>query len=1193
MKYFDSLKITIASPDDIKKWSHGEIIKPETINYRTQRPEKDGLFSERIFGPTKDYECYCGKYRRIRYKGITCDKCGVEVTRAIVRRERMGHIELATPVCHIWFFKNVPSKLGLILDLSTSKLEKVVYYAAYIVTKIDEANREKAIEDINKELKERRNQDGQDKESIKALEEAAQNTKENLELLRVGEVISEVAYFDLARKFGNVFEAGTGGESIRKILVGMNLDDEIEKIEKSLEGLRDATKKIKLFKRLKIVMAMKKNNLRPEWMIMSHLPVLPPDLRPMVPLDGGRYATSDLNDLYRRVINRNNRLKKLMELKAPEVIVTNEKRMLQEAVDALIDNSARTGSTQQMSSSRRPLRSLSDMLKGKQGRFRQNLLGKRVDYSGRSVIVVGPSLHLHECGLPKKMALELFKPFVISKIIERELAHNIRNANRLIEQASPEVWSILEEVIESKRVLLNRAPTLHRMSVQAFKPVLTENFAIQVPPLVCKAFNADFDGDQMAVHLPLSDEAQTEARERMLSSANLLLPANGEPVVHPTLDMILGIYYLTKIKPDAKGANTVFSSNYEALVSMDFGYTALNAPIKIGSPKNEETSCGRIIFNKILPAGHEVNKTLKKKDLAKIIEGVTEEFGFEKTAEVIDEMKVLGFKYATKSGISWAMSDLIIPKEKAGIMAEAETKVEKIEDQLAEGLMTPAEKKAKSIAVWNDVKNQISEIIPNMIDEFGSVFYIIDSGSRGSWMQPIQMMGIKGHVASPKGDAIELPIKSSLKEGFKVLEYFISTHGSRKGLADTALKTAQAGYLTRRLVDVSQDVIIREKDCRTKESIEINRKDGEDFGQTFTSRLYSRTVASDVKDGDKVIIKAGTPIGRDEIKLIEELENIESVSVRSPMTCKSLYGICSKCYGLDLANSRDIEIGEAVGVIAAQSIGEPGTQLTLKTFHLLGSAGADITHGLPRVEELFEVRSPKGKAIIAEGDGIVEEIREEDFMRTIIFKITEGKKAKVVEYPVHRTIKIFVKEGQTLEKGDQITEGHIDLKELLKYKGPHEVQRYIINEIQKIYTSEGAPINNKHIECVIRQMFSRVKITESGDSDFLLGDIVDKSRFVEANRKIKKEGGTPAKSQQLLMGITKVSLSSDSFLSAASFQETAKNLVNAAVVGKVDHLRGLKENVIIGRLIPVGTGFKKHEEGFLEEDFATDSEDES
>jgi len=1171
---FNALKITVASPDDILRWSYGEVIKPETINYRTQRPEKDGLFSERIFGPTKDYECYCGKYRRIRYKGIVCDKCGVEVTRAIVRRERMGHIELATPVCHIWFFRNVPSKLGLVLDVTASKLEKVIYYAAYIVTELNEENRKRAVADVDREFRQRLDAEGDNPEATDALRRATEETKEALSSLRVGEVISETSYFDLARKFGDVFKAGTGAEAIRRTLERLDLSSELSSLEEKIARLRDATKKIRLQKRFKILFSMRRNHLRPEWMVLTRLPVLPPDLRPMVPLDGGRYATSDLNDLYRRVINRNNRLKKLIELKAPEVIVVNEKRMLQEAVDALIDNTARGSSSQQMSASRRPLRSLADMLKGKQGRFRQNLLGKRVDYSGRSVIVVGPHLRIDECGLPKKMALELFKPFVISKILERELAHNIRNANRLIEQAPPEVWAILEEVIADRKVLLNRAPTLHRLSVQAFRPVLIEDLAILIPPLVCSAFNADFDGDQMAVHLPLSVEAQAEASSRMLASQNLLRPASGEPTVFPSLDMVLGLYYLTRIKPDALGANSVFADNDDALMALHHGFVALNAPLRLGGEQVEEISCGRIIFNQIFPPDFGfINRVMKKKDLTKTAEQIINRYGFEVAAEVLNKMKELGFRYATRSGITWSIFDLSVPEAKKEILAAAETEIKKIETQYAEGILTRSEKKNRVINLWDKTKGKITEIVPKAVAEYGSVYYIIDSGSRGSWMQPVQMMGMKGLVQNPKGEIIELPIKSSFKEGFNVLEYFISTHGSRKGLTDTALKTAHAGYLTRRLVDVSQDVIIRDRDCRTKEGIEIFRSDSVAMGQPFGNRIFSRTALEDIKIGRRLVVAAGDIIDRVAAEQVME-SDLASVKVRSPITCKTLYGICSKCYGSDLAKNEAIAVGEAVGVIAAQSIGEPGTQLTLRTFHVGGTAGADITHGLPRVEELFESRTPKGKAIIAESDGVIENIHESGSLRTIILK-TIAKKPKLVEYPVHRTVKILVNIGDAVRKGDQISEGHLDLKELFKYRGQTEVQRYIISEIQKIYSSEGAPINDKHIEIIIRQMFSRVKITETGDTEFLAGDIADRSRFLEVNRAVKKEGNVPAKAQQLLMGITKVSLSADSFLSSASFQETAKNLVNAAVVGKIDHLRGLKENVIIGRLIPVGTGFRK------------------
>ncbi|KKU14727.1 DNA-directed RNA polymerase subunit beta' [Candidatus Wolfebacteria bacterium RIFCSPLOWO2_01_FULL_45_19] len=1170
---FNAIKLKIASPEDILSWSYGEVTKPETINYRTQRPEKDGLFSERIFGPTKDWECYCGKYRKIRYKGVVCDKCGVEVTRSIVRRERMGHLKLAAPVAHIWFLKTVPSRMSLILDVHLPKLEKVIYYVSYMVTAVNEENKKRSQSEIEKEFKARKKTSKIEGVSADALKEAALQARRELELLKVGAVISESEFHNLAKRFGDVFEAGTGAEAIRKIMEKMDLDKEVKAVEEELVLTKDAGREKKLLVRLKILRAMIKNNMRPEWMVMNVLPILPPDLRPMVALDGGRYATSDLNDLYRRVINRNNRLKKLIELKAPDVITVNEKRMLQEAVDALIDNSARFG-TQQLSSQRRPLRSLADMLKGKQGRFRQNLLGKRVDYSGRSVIVVGPELKLDQCGIPKKMALELFKPFVINKILDQGLAHNIRSANRLIEQAPPEVWAILEEVIGNRKVLLNRAPTLHRLGVQAFRPLLIEDLALRIPPMVCVAFNADFDGDQMAVHLPLSDEAQEEAEWKMLSSRNLLKPATGDPIVIPTNDIVLGIYYLTKIKPDAKGAGKVFASDDDALLAYEMEIVAVNAPIRV-SENGIETSCGRIIFNSVLPpeVGF-INEMLNKKMITRIVENIIQAVGTEKTKEYLDAIKNLGFEYATRSGITWSMSELSTPKRKPEIVERAEKEEAMIWEQYEQGLLTYNERRIRIIGIWDKTKAEIAKVVPFELDPFGSVYSIIDSGSRGSWAQPTQMMGMKGLVQNPKGETIELPVKSSLREGFNPLEYFISTHGARKGSTDTALKTASAGYLTRRLVDVSQDLVIREDDCGTKEGIEMYRADGSEFGHSFAERLFSRTAFEDIIVGRKTVVRKNKIIDRDTAKAIED-SKLETIKVRSPITCKTLRGVCSKCYGLDLGHNREIAIGEAVGIIAAQSIGEPGTQLTMRTFHTGGIAGTDITHGLPRVEEIFEARVPKGKAILSEVDGIVDKIEDRGLLKiiSVITKITKDKakkKIKAIEYPTPRFATIFFKEGDEIKKGDQLTEGPLDLRELFALRGARDTERYIVKEVQRIYASEGASINNKHIEVIARQMFARLKIKEAGDTDFVPGEVVEKSKFFEVNREVKRLGGEPAKAQQMLMGVTKVALSTESFLSSASFQETPRVLVKAATEGKSDRLRGLKENVIIGRLIPVG-----------------------
>ncbi len=1189
MSKIESIKLTIASPEEILRWSHGEVIKPETINYRTQRSEKDGLFSERIFGPTKDWECYCGKYRRIRYKGITCDKCGVEVTRSIVRRDRMGHITLASPVAHIWFLRSIPSKISILLNVPAQKLEKVIYYASYIVTSVNEENRKRALQEIGREFKMRtrvQKKEGKDAgagkkkkkdepkdEEQERLEAAMHQTKNEIESLSVGIVLSETQYYNLSRRFGDVFTAGIGAEAIRKILEEIDLKKDAKYVEVLLEKTKDANEERKLSRRLKILRAMSKNNLRPEWMVLTVIPILPPDLRPMVALDGGRYATSDLNDLYRRVINRNNRLKKLLELRAPEIIITNEKRMLQEAVDALIDNAARFGA-QQMSNQRRPLRSLAEMLKGKQGRFRQNLLGKRVDYSGRSVIVIGPNLKIDQCGLPKKMALELFKPFVIGRILADGLAYNIRNANRLIDQAPAEVWAILEDVIKNKKVLLNRAPTLHRLSVQAFRPVLIEGLAIQLPALVCTAFNADFDGDQMAVHLPLSDAAQEEATNLMLASKNILKPATGDPVVAPGLDMVLGCHYLTKILKGAKGAGMIFADEEEALIALAQREVALNAEVIVRIKRERiTTSCGRIIFSGLFPKEFRfINETMTKKIIGKLIGEVVDKYGIDSAHEVIDDIKATGFEYATQSGITWSMSDLITPERKPDIINGAEKEAQLIHEQYNNGVLTAAERRARIISIWEAAKMEIAEVVPSALAEDNSIYLIIDSGSRGSWSQPIQMAGMKGLVQNSQGETIELPIKSSLKEGLNVLEYFISTHGARKGTTDTALKTAQAGYLTRRLVDVSQDLIVRGKDCRTKEGIQMVRSDGDEFNHSFASRLFSRTTIEDIKDGRKIIVRAGEIITVEHAQTIEE-SGVEVVLVRSPITCKILYGICSACYGLDLGANKLVETGTPVGVIAAQSIGEPGTQLTMRTFHAGGIAGVDITHGLPRVDEIFEVRPPKGKAILAQADGTIESIEERGALKIVTLK-TIDKKSKLINYSVSRSATLFKGQGDMVEKGDQLSEGNIDLKELFEWRGMQDVWKYIANEVQRIYVSEGAVINNKHIEVIIRQMFARVRIKNAGDSDFVNGEITEKSMFLEANRALRKEGSRPATAVQLLMGITKASLSTDSFLSAASFQETARVLVNAAIEGKVDKLRGLKENVIIGQLIPVGTGLK-------------------
>jgi DNA-directed RNA polymerase subunit beta' len=1181
---FDYLRLKVPSPEEVLANSYGEITKPETINYRTQRPEKDGLFSERIFGPTKDYKCYCGKFKGIRYKGTICDKCGVEVTRAIVRRERMGHIKLAAPVTHIWFLKTGNSKLGIFFDVPAHKLEKVVYYAAYIVTSVNDERRKSMLETLGSEFKSRKHGFKGDETQTKSFEESFNKSKDFLSSLKIGTILGESEYFELARKFGDVFEAATGAESLRKILEKVNLKKEIVETEKQIANItkrKDTTFEKKLLHKLRVLYSFQKNEIRPEWMIMTILPVLPPDLRPMVALDGGRYASSDLNDLYRRVINRNNRLQKLMELRAPEIIVTNEKRMLQEAVDALIDNATRLG-RQQVSSQNRPLKSLADILKGKQGRFRQNLLGKRVDYSARSVIVVGPELRLNECGIPKKMALELFKPFVIKEVLERGMAHNIKNANRLIEQGIPEVWEILEEVIANKAVLLNRAPTLHRLSIQAFKPVLIEDLAIRVPPMACAAFNADFDGDQMAVHLPLSKEAQDEAWNRMLSSKNIIKPGNGDPSATPAQDVVLGCYYLTKIVGDTKDLEKIkiYCDKHEALKALEFGYIKINQPIRVGSSKAEVTCVGRLIFNEILPKEFGfINAVMDKKALSNLVAKHIDLFGSENTWEFLDLVKKLGLEYAALSGITWSMYDLKIPEQKPAIVEKAHKEVENITKQYEDGFLDIMEKKARVIRVWEKVKDEIAKLVPGALSDVNPIFYIIDSKAKGSWEQAVQTTGMKGLVANPQGQTIELPVVSSYKEGLSVLEFFINTHGLRKGLTDTALKTAQAGYLTRRLVDVCQDLIVNSDDCKTKEGHIMDRESGDKYGFNFGQRIFGRILAQDVKEGNKIIARVGDAIDRPVADVIMK-SGVDKVVVRSPITCKSLHGICSKCYGLDLGRLEQIKEGEAVGIVAAQSIGEPGTQLTLRTFHTGGVAGQDITLGLPRIEEVFEARPPKGRAALAKEDGIVQDIEDVGSLRVIKVKNSKKKeltktkaKLKLEEYSAPRNVSLYVAIGDKIKKGQQLFEGNVDLKELFQLRGIGEAQKYIINEVQKIYVSNGNVINDKHIEMIVRQMFSRVMIKEAGDTEFVPGQIIEKGRFLEVNRRAKRKGKTPAKAKQLLMGITRAALSTESFLSAASFQETARVLVNAATEAKVDRMRGLKENVIVGRLIPAGTGY--------------------
>jgi DNA-directed RNA polymerase subunit beta' len=1181
---FTGIQIKIAGPEEILKWSRGEVTKPETINYRTQRAEKDGLFCEKIFGPEKDWECYCGKYRKIRYKGIVCDRCGVEVTRSIVRRERMGHIKLAVPVSHIWFLRGVPSRIGLILDISVQKLEKVIYFAAYIITKIDEKAKEKAFNDIEREYRSKL-KITKSREARKDLKIARDNAKEELSKIKPMEVISELTFRYLSQKYSEVFSAGIGAEAVREICKNIDLEKLADGLEEQIKKA-EAIQKRKLMQRLRLIRSFQRNRIRPEWMFLTNLPVMPADLRPMVQLDGGRYATSDLNDLYRRVINRNNRLKRLLELNAPEVICRNEKRMLQEAVDALIDNSARRGQRAVMASTgqKRQLKSLADYLKGKQGRFRQNLLGKRVDYSGRSVIVVGPELKLHQCGIPKTMALELFKPFIINKLIEREIVFNIRGARRLIEEGVDEVWAILEEVTERYHVLLNRAPTLHRLGVQAFKPVLIEGLAVQIHPMVCKAFNADFDGDQMAVHLPLSDQAQRESRDIMLSAVNLFKPATGDPIIYPSQDIVLGCYFMTRIKPGLKGERKAFSSPEEAILAYQTGTIDLQAKIKLIIDKKLVDTCvGRVIFNTILPQelGFK-NKEMTQKELKAITEEIISHLGAEKAPEILDKIKALGFRYATKSGVSWGMDDLKIPEEKNKIVAEALKEVEQIRKQYQDGLLTRAERRVKIIETWSRVKNKISELVPKTLDFFGPMHMIFVSGSRGTWGSAAQMAGMRGLVVNPALETIELPIISSLKEGFNVLEYFISTHGGRKGLADTALKTAHAGYLTRRLVDVAQDVIVREEDCGDKQGIIIYQRDLEDMGISFASQITGRVALEEVSSRNKIIVKRNELISKTKAKEVEAL-GIDKIRVRSVITCKTKFGVCQQCYGYDLGRNRLINLGEAVGIVTAQAIGEPGTQLTLRTFHTGGVAGgADITQGLPRVEEIFEARVPKGKAVLSELFGKVVSIKENRGQKIIAItgkQELKGRKSKKIskEYIIPPQTGVWAQKDDSVVQGQQLCEGSIDLKELYKLAGPEPLYRYIIKEIQGIYSAQGEGLNNKHIELIIKQMLSRVRIKDIGDTNLLAGAIIEKDVFLQANEAIKKsgQGKKPAIAVQLVMGITKVALSTESFLSAASFMETVRTLIKAASEGRIDNLRGLKENVIIGKLIPAGTGFRE------------------
>ena len=1376
-----AVRVSLASPEQIRSWSYGEVLKPETINYRTLRPERDGLFCERIFGPTKDWECYCGKYKKVKYKGIICDKCGVEVAPSKVRRERMGHIELASPVAHIWYVRGVPSRLGLLLDVSPRNLERVIYFAQYIITEVDEEARSRTlsrlekekmarvakleseanymVEEVDRKLQEeierinsqveKQTQELEDhlssltdevinlarpvqekleklmgepapetikipwsdeelvaqgevitREHISRLSEAAQarlNLLEEgirrqqedirlmadaeLDLLRqkaeeekariraqvneqiqeltekyeqevaelksleVTQILSEARYQELKEKWGGVFKAGMGAEAIYSILKKMDLEKLAKELRAEISSTRSAQRRKKAVRRLQIVDALRKSGNRPEWMILTVLPVIPPELRPMVQLDGGRFATSDLNDLYRRVINRNNRLKKLKELGAPEVIIRNEKRMLQEAVDSLIDSGQRRAGPVRAGAGKRNLRSLSDILRGKQGRFRRNLLGKRVDYSGRSVIVVGPELKLHQCGLPKEMALELFKPFVIRKLIEENYAHNIRSAKRLIDRRSPEVWDVLEEVVKERPVLLNRAPTLHRLGIQAFEVVLVDGQAIRIHPLVCAAFNADFDGDQMAVHVPLSDEAVKEARELMLSTTNLLKPASGEPIVGPTKDMVLGCYYMTLEKEGAKGEGKVFADFDEVALAYEMGVVDLHARIKVmakptprSKPRLIDTTVGRVLFNMVLPEelGFR-NEVMDKKNLQKLVAECYHKLGREATVEMVDAIKDLGFKFATKSGVTIAVSDIRVPKTKEEILKQTEAQVEEIQRQYRRGLITEDEQYIKSVELWTRATDLVTMEVAKELNPFEGLGAMSISGATKGGIQPIrQLAGMRGLMADPSGRIIPLPIRSNFREGLTSLEYFLSTHGARKGLADTALRTADAGYLTRRLVDVAQDVIVREYDCGTRDGIWIDKESSLRMGETFAERIIGRVAAADIihpKTG-KVIVHRNEEIDEKAYKKIEKA-GIDKVFVRTPLKCETRYGVCSLCYGRDMGRGGIVKVGEAVGVIAAQSIGEPGTQLTLRTFHTGGVAVEDITQGLPRVEELFEARTPKGEAIISDIAGVVDIYWEGDQRKIKVtdsrvisdeYQIPEGSEILVEDgqeieenaplantpdggtitsllkgkvflhsnddgstvavvrqeykeervYDIPPTARLRVEKGDRIEAGDQLTEGAKNPKEIMRILGREAAQLYLLEEIQKVYRSQGVNIHDKHIEIIIRQMTSKVRVRTPGDTEYLPGQLVDRFEFEETNSKVQAQGGRPAVAQPVLLGITKAALSTDSFLAAASFQETTRVLTDAAIRGAKDELRGLKENVIIGRLIPAGTGFERY-----------------
>jgi DNA-directed RNA polymerase subunit beta' len=1246
VNYFDELRIGLATADQIRAWSNGEVKKPETINYRTLKPEKDGLFCERIFGPTRDWECHCGKYKRVRFKGIICERCGVEITRSKVRRDRMGHIELAAPVTHIWYFKGVPSRLGYLLDLAPKDLEKVIYFAAYIITRVEVDRRHRDLPEIESDLDtEKRQIEGQrdqtiakrlseledrlrdmEAEGAKGAQLSAARREAQRDVERITEasrqetqhlddvlsafknlsvkqlVADDAVYRSLRERFGDYFEGGMGAEAIKRLLVDLDLQEEAASLREQIKTAK-GTRRQKAIKRLKVVSHFIGTKNSPLGMVLDAVPVIPPDLRPMVQLDGGRFATSDLNDLYRRVINRNNRLKRLLDLQAPEIIVNNEKRMLQEAVDALFDNGRRgrpvTGP------GNRPLKSLSDMLKGKQGRFRQNLLGKRVDYSGRSVIVVGPQLRLHQCGLPKQMALELFKPFVMKRLVDQSLAQNIKSAKRMVERARPNVWDVLEEVIQEHPVMLNRAPTLHRLGIQAFEPVLVEGKAIQIHPLVCTAFNADFDGDQMAVHLPLSAEAQAEARVLMLSTNNILSPAHGRPIAVPTQDMVLGIYYLTISNPRPKDEKQIprFASADEALMAFDSRTIDLHDVIRVRLPGKAptdalpegadadgrapvETTVGRVVFNESFPLdfGY-INHHVQRGDVSAIVDQCVSRYDKADVEGVLDNLKRLGFHYSTRAGVTIGLDDVVTPKEKDKILDQHEKRAEKIEAQYRRGIITDEERKQELIQIWTEATDEVKDAMEANFTERNPIYMMAYSGARGNIMQIRQIAGMRGLVANPKGEIIPRPIKANFREGLTVLEYFISTHGARKGLADTALRTADSGYLTRRLVDVAQEVIVRDDDCGTDRGLPVRVAHRTPDGrvepvirQILDTKLFGRTLAEDVKAGRSTVLPKGTEVGDQELRKImeavEETGQIETVYMRSVLTCDSYIGVCRMCYGRNMATGRTVDLGESVGIIAAQSIGEPGTQLTMRTFHTGGVAGEDITHGLPRVQELFEARRPKGEAQITELSGVAQiDDDDEKKVRRITVTSEDGDQ---VQYAVSLRARLAVADGDRVEVGQQLTEGSVNPHEKLRVEGVQSLQLFQVEEVQQVYRSQGVTIHDKHIELIVRQMLRKVHIIEPGDTDFLPGELVDRKRFEERNAEVVEAGGEPASARPILMGITKASLATDSWLAAASFQETTRVLTEAAISAKSDPLIGLKENVIIGKLIPAGTGMSRY-----------------